>query len=55
MPGYEHDRIASLEERLALTDPAGAGASISDLELLVDLYLMADSYVPALETIDRLL
>ena len=55
MPGYEDDRIASLEERLALTDPAGAGAGNSDLELLVDLYLQADSYVPALETIDRLL
>ncbi len=55
MPGYEYDRIASLEERLALTAPAGAGAGISDLELLVDLYLQADSYVPALETIDRLL
>ena len=55
MPGYEHDRIASLEERLALRQQAGAGASISDLGMLADLYLQADSYVPALETIDRLL
>ncbi len=55
MPGYEHDRIASLEERLALSHTAGMGTGISDLEMLVDLYLMADSYVPALETIDRLL
>ena len=55
MPGYEHDRIASLEERLALSHPVGTGTGISDLEMLVDLYLMADSYVPALETIDRLL
>ncbi len=55
MPGYEHDRIASLEERLALARQAGAGAGISDLGMLADLYMQADSYVPALETIDRLL
>src|SRR3989454_1161240 len=55
LPGRDQDRIASLEERLALRRQAAAGASIADLGMLADLYLQADSYVPALETIDRLL
>jgi DNA-binding NtrC family response regulator/Tfp pilus assembly protein PilF len=55
VPGYEYDRIVSLEERLALTQRSEAGTSMPDLGMLADLYLQADSYVPALETIDRLL
>ncbi len=54
MPGYDHDRIVSLEERLAFEAPRTDGR-VADLSMLVDLYLQADSYVPALETIDRLL
>jgi DNA-binding NtrC family response regulator len=54
VPGYDHDRIASLEERLAFAAPR-ANQRVADLSMLVDLYLQADSYVPALETIDRLL
>jgi DNA-binding NtrC family response regulator len=50
----DHDRIASLERRLA-GSPARPVASLEDLEMLADLYLQADSHVPALETIDRLL
>jgi DNA-binding NtrC family response regulator len=50
----DHDRIASLEQRLAGT-PARPVHALEDLEMLADLYLQADSHVPALETIDRLL
>ena len=50
----DHDRIASLEQRLAGT-PAKPVHALEDLEMLADLYLQADSHVPALETIDRLL
>jgi DNA-binding NtrC family response regulator/Tfp pilus assembly protein PilF len=48
-------RIVLLEERLA-SGPGSSGDSVpAELELLADLYLEADAYVPALETIDRLL
>ena len=50
----EHDRIATLEQRLVRT-PAEPAARIADLEMLADLYVQADSHMPALETIDRLL
>jgi DNA-binding NtrC family response regulator/tetratricopeptide (TPR) repeat protein len=51
----DRDRIAQLEERLALA-PAPAGRSaVADLEMLADLYMQADSYQPALKTIERLL
>ena len=51
----DRSRIASLEERLA-SAPGSAGAPTpADLEALADLYLHADYYVPALETLDRLL
>ena len=54
MPSFDPRRIADLEERLA-TPPAAGGESVSELEMLADIYLQADSYVPALETIQRLL
>ena len=47
-------RITDLEERLA-APPAGGSGSIAELEMLADLYLQADSHVPALETIQKLL
>ena len=55
MPSYDRNRIADLEGRIADAPPSGASAAISELEMLADLYLQADSYVPALETIQRLL
>ena len=61
MPINDRNRIAELEERLALACepgvPAGAAppAALAELEMLADLYMRADSYVPALETIERLL
>jgi DNA-binding NtrC family response regulator len=56
----DRNRIAELEERLAVAcaDPSAGGepgAAIAELELLADLYMQADSYLPALETIQRLL
>ena len=61
MPIDDRNRIAELEERLALTcasaipsEDAGRSA-LAALEMLADLYMQADSYVPALETIERLL
>ena len=54
MPSYDPTRIAQLEERLSVTPPTGDTALL-DFEMLADLYLQADSYLPALETIDRLL
>jgi tetratricopeptide (TPR) repeat protein len=54
VPGFDPRRIADLEERLAAPPEPQAG-SIADLEMLADLYIQADSYVPALETIGRLL
>ncbi len=50
----DHDRIASLEQRL-MREPAAPAVRIEDLEMLADLYVQADSHMPALETIDRLL
>ena len=55
MPSYDRNRIADLEVRIAVAPPGGAPPAISELEMLADLYLQADSYVPALETIQRLL
>ena len=61
MPIDDRNRIAELEERLALACEPGvpAGdvrrAALAELEMLADLYMQADSYVPALETIERLL
>ena len=61
MPIDDRNRIAELEERLALTCgsglPTGSAPQtvLAELEMLADLYLQADSYVPALETIERLL
>jgi DNA-binding NtrC family response regulator/tetratricopeptide (TPR) repeat protein len=60
LPICDRNRIAELEERLALnasTDPplAGPDRGVAELEMLADLYMQADSYVPALETIARLL
>ena len=54
MPSFDPRRIADLEERLA-TPPAVGGETVPELEMLADIYLQADSYVPALETIQRLL
>ena len=54
MPGFDPRRIADLEERLAVPSK-GSDGSIAELEMLADLYVQADSYVPALETILRLL
>jgi DNA-binding NtrC family response regulator/tetratricopeptide (TPR) repeat protein len=54
VPGYDQNRIADLEERLAVAPVTGRSA-VSELEMLADLYLQSDSYVPALATIDRLL
>ena len=50
----DHDRIANLEKRLVRL-PAEPAVRIEDLEMLADLYVQADSHLPALETIDRLL
>ena len=55
MPSYDRIRISNLEQRLATTPEAGLYARPADLELLADLYLQADTYTPALETIQRLL
>ena len=54
MPSYDPTRIAQLEERLSVSSLTG-GAGLLEFEMLADLYLQADSYTPALETIDRLL
>jgi DNA-binding NtrC family response regulator/tetratricopeptide (TPR) repeat protein len=51
----DRKRIVYLEERLKVGSPERAGAAAADLEMLADLYMQADSYVPALETIERLL
>jgi len=56
----DRNRMAELEERLALAGADGSavegpGTAIAELELLADLYMQADSYLPALETIQRLL
>ena len=51
----DRNDIAHLEERLATASARGGEQSLGDLELLADLYIQADHYMPALETIDRLL
>ena len=55
MPSYDRNRIAQLEERLAIVAEADPRSALADLEMLADLYMQADSYVPALETIEKLL
>jgi DNA-binding NtrC family response regulator len=55
VPSYDRIRISNLEQRLAVSPKGGPYALPADLELLADLYLQADSYTPALETIERLL
>ncbi len=55
MPNIDRSRIERLEERLAVAPTARDDERVAALEMLVDLYLQADSYVPALETIERLL
>jgi DNA-binding NtrC family response regulator/tetratricopeptide (TPR) repeat protein len=55
VPSYDPGRIAHLEDRLAVGSERESSVTLSDLEMLADLYLQADSYMPALETIERLL
>src|SRR4051812_47378164 len=55
VPSYDRDRITHLEERLADPPRQGIGPAAEELEMLADLYLQADSHLPALETIERLL
>src|SRR5260221_7155217 len=50
----DRSKITSLEKRLT-GPPAEPETLVGDLEMLADLYIQADSHVPALETIDRLL
>jgi DNA-binding NtrC family response regulator len=47
--------ITRLEERLVSARANAARDALAELEMLADLYIQADSHVPALETIDRLL
>jgi DNA-binding NtrC family response regulator len=54
VPSFDPRRIADLEERLA-APPTTGGQTVPELEMLADIYLQADRYVPALETIQRLL
>ena len=54
MPSYDRNRIADLEGRLTVSAER-VPAAVAELEMLADLYLQADSYLPALETIQRLL
>ncbi len=49
------NQIAHLEEKLAQGPDSLGTRALLDLEMLADLYLQADYYMPALETIDRLL
>ncbi len=51
----DRSRIAFLEERLAALPGDTGEQTPAELEVLADLYLQADYYLPALETIDRLL
>jgi DNA-binding NtrC family response regulator/Tfp pilus assembly protein PilF len=55
VPNDDRNRIAHLEERLSTTAPREGLDVIAELEMLADLYIQADSYMPALENIDRLL
>src|SRR5947199_10766674 len=50
----DRNRITSLEQRLTGA-PAKPDSGVADLEMLADLYIQAESHLPALETIDRLL
>src|SRR5437867_7191860 len=53
--GFDVNRIAQLEEQIASGSDREREPALSDLEMLADLYLQADHYTPALETIERLL
>jgi DNA-binding NtrC family response regulator len=55
VPNYDRNRIERLEERLALDVEGSANDRVEALEMLLGLYLEADSYVPALETVERVL
>jgi len=55
VPRDERERITHLEERLAEPPRGGVSPAVAELEMLADLYLQADSYLPALEVIQRLL
>ena len=55
MPKDDRNVIAHLEQRLATAAPAAAPDAMAEFELLADLYLQADSYLPALEVIGQLL
>ena len=49
-------QIESLEARLTTAASAAAHPDlVGDLGVLAELYLRADSYVPALETLERVL
>ncbi len=48
-------QIGVLEKRLATAAPEQGQEALAAFEMLADLYIQADHYVPALETIDRLL
>jgi len=53
--GYDRDRILHLEERFAEPKASREAVPGAELEMLADLYLQADSHLPALELIERLL
>ncbi|MBI1798348.1 MAG: sigma 54-interacting transcriptional regulator [Candidatus Eisenbacteria bacterium] len=55
MPNDDRNVIAHLEHRLVREPDASSSDALAELEMLADLYLQADSHLPALETIDRLL
>jgi DNA-binding NtrC family response regulator/tetratricopeptide (TPR) repeat protein len=55
VPKDDRNVIAHLEHRLARVSDAASADALAELEMLTDLYLQADSHLPALETIDRLL
>jgi len=51
----DRERISYLEQRLSPDRVVDDGPQPAELEMLADLYMQSDSYLPALETIDRLL
>jgi DNA-binding NtrC family response regulator/Tfp pilus assembly protein PilF len=55
VPKDDRNVIAHLEERLAQAASAAAPDAMAEFELLADLYVQADSYLPALEVIGQLL
>jgi DNA-binding NtrC family response regulator len=55
VPKDDRNVIAHLEQRLAHAAGAAAADAMAELELLADLYVQADSYLPALEVIGQLL